>query len=167
MNGVCRAAPGFGRVCLLLYNVKMFIMLKAICMIVLLYCIWIITSNILFFQLCLCMGRRKNIKDWLKIYLFIFTDFEILYIYWQKYSIHHFLIYSWIFFRILEFFFQSKNFAIPNPDQPPYDLTWLIRFSKPKLNFFVNDISWYHTSKKGSLSIETKWIACARSKRDI
>ena len=86
---------------------------------------------------------------------------------WQKYSIHHFLIYSGIFFRIPDFFLPSQNFAIPNPDQPPYNLTWHIRFSKPKLNIFVDNISWYHTSKKGSLSIETKWTACARSKRDI
>ena len=58
-------------------------------------------------------------------------------------------------------FFQYQNVAIPSPDQPAYNLTWHIRFSKPKLNIFADDISWYHTSKKGALSIETKWITFA------
>ena len=55
---------------------------------------------------------------------------------------------SWF---ILDFFFlfriilKFQNFTIPSPDQPPYDLTWHIRFGKRKLNIFINDISWYHT----------------------
>ena len=84
----------------------------------------------------------------------------------QKFSIHHFKMYSGIF-SLFRIFLKFQNFAILSPDQPLYDLTWHIRFSEPKLNIFVDKISCYHTSKKGSLSIKTKWIACARSKRDV
>ena len=61
--------------------------------------------------------------------------------------------YTWphdFFFALYPQYLKRKqNFAILSPDQLPYNLTWDIRFIKPKLNIFVDDISWYHTSKKG------------------
>ena len=41
----------------------------------------------------------------------------------QKFSIHHFLNNSGFVYIIPDFFLKFPNFAIPSPDQPPYDLT--------------------------------------------
>ena len=70
------------------------------------------------------------------------------------------------FFRFISeyfFFFQiflNLKFTIPNPDQPPYDLTWRIRFSGPKQknSFPLKLYLVLNTFKRiSSLSVMTIW----------
>ena len=62
-------------------------------------------------------------------------------------------------------FLKFQNFAIPSPAQLLYDLIWNIKFIKPKLNISLFNISWYHTSKRGCLSIETKMNSLYRCQK--
>ena len=70
------------------------------------------------------------------------------------------------FFRI--FFYYPVVFFIPKfcHPEPRHTILRHIGFNKHKFNMFLDDISWYHYSKMGSLSIETKLIGCAHSKKE-
>ena len=66
------------------------------------------------------------------------------------------------YFFSLIFFCKIWKVAIPNPDQPPYDLTWHIRFSGPKINIFL-PVTWlnifcFKMLQKSSLSFMIWWI---------